>query len=57
MADLQEYGTTRGDAANINTPVYDVHGKLEEDGVVLADFTGGNSIKWPTVLSTCFSFR
>jgi len=52
LPDLQEYGTTRGDAANINTPVYDIHGKIQEGSTVLADFTGDNSIKFPAVFST-----
>lgn len=52
MADLVDYLVSRGDPANVNVPTHAIAGKLVDGATTLADFTGSNAIRWPSVLST-----
>ena len=59
MANLQGYSVTRNGSVNINNfPRYTITGRIEEvnpaTGLMenLVDFTGGNALVWPAVLTT-----
>jgi hypothetical protein len=51
MAQLQSYSVTRLSNAQLTVPRWNVEGILLDDaGVQVADFTGANSVVFPTVL-------
>ena len=51
MAQLQQYSVTRLSNAQLTVPRWNVEGILLDDaGVQVADFTGANSVVFPTVL-------
>lgn len=51
MPDLQNFSVVRGQPANINTPTHVIEALVVEGQTTLADFTGENAIRWPSVLS------
>ena len=54
MADLQQFSITRLANATLNVPRWSVAGLITDSksGAVLADFTGGNAVIFPTILGT-----
>ena len=49
--DLQNFGITRGDAAQVTAPTHVIAGQLVIGGVVAHDFTGQAAIRWPACLA------
>ena len=50
---IQNFGYTEGAAVNVNVPETVITARVEEDnGAVLADYTGPNALHFPAVLST-----
>jgi hypothetical protein len=52
MSDLQSFAIIPESAAQVIVPVYEITALVIEDETVIADFTGGNSIRFPNVMST-----
>mgnify|MGYP001575059924 FL=1 len=54
MPDLQNFSITPMAAANINVPRATISAQITDSqtGEVLADFTGGNALTFPGVLTT-----
>ncbi len=56
MADFLNFGITRSAPANVNVPTHNIAVTVvdteADPDVVLADYTGENVLRWPSVLST-----
>jgi hypothetical protein len=54
MADLQNFRVTAGDAATVTVPQHTIEGELVDStsGATLANYTGDDALRWPSVLST-----
>jgi hypothetical protein len=55
MANLQNFGVTSGNPAQINVPTHVITATVDEGGEVIADYTGQNALRWPEVLATLSS--
>lgn len=52
MANFQEFSVTPGAAAQVTAQIFTVAVSIQEDdGTVIADFTGANALQWPTDLA------
>lgn len=51
MPDLQNFSVVRGSPSNLNVPTHVIEALVVEGQTTLADFTGENAIRWPSVLS------
>ena len=52
MPSLQSKEVERGNPGNVNTPTWLISAIVQQDGVVVADFTGTNALRFPAVLAT-----
>jgi len=55
MPDILNYSVTVLGAANVNVPRATIAARVVDSSnqsIVLADFTGGNALNWPGVLTT-----
>lgn len=48
---IQSFGFTAGEAANLNLPTHTITAIVDQDGQIIADYTGANAIQWPAVLA------
>ena len=53
MANIQNFSVTPGNPAQINVPTHQINASVQEDdGTVIADYTGANALRWPEVLNS-----
>lgn len=54
MPDLQNFSITPQASANINVPRATIAAQVTDSGTgeVLSDFTGGNALQFPSILTT-----
>lgn len=49
---IQEFTVTQGGVAQVNVPTIVITAQVEEDGVIIADYTGDNALIFPNVFAT-----
>lgn len=52
MPDFQNFQIQRAAPAQVNVPTHTIEVSVQEGQTVLADFTGENAIRFPSVLAT-----